>query len=265
MVFIGAGGVGFLLAGVLNLGSEAANDFVVWVTTLLLGIPLALALGREAWARTFTQVRLTPDHVEFDRFRSQVSWPLDKMQEIRVRTESTSVNYIELEEVSLCLTGPDRKRLHLTDLSADTSHELARLVSERIADSLEQRLRQEPIRFGPKWSDHLNIYDLGPPLLLTGLPLAFDLIWLGFLLDALYLGYLYRQSQLKSVVLKESGLLHTATNRTTPWSEVQSVTSTLSEVIVQAGGGPVQIKVSSNLLPLTILINRLRGTQPVQT
>ena len=265
MLLLLSGGYGGILGFTVGeaLGTDAGRTAeVAGYGLLLFGGPLLIfATVREAWARVFRQVRLDADHLEFERFGSSISWPLDELKGLRVTSQSTTVHYVNVTEVAVCLTGPDRRRLHLTDLKAETAGELTGLASLRMADGMARRLEHGPIRFGPTLGSHLNIYSLGPPLLWTPILGAMKLVWVGLLLAVLYFVYLFWKTRRSSVTLTASGLLG-PDGKETPWTEVKSAQANFDAVEIVTTAGSWKIHGPENMLPLGALINRKVSANP---
>lgn len=258
LIPVGLGFVcGFALGPVFGWDPEVAGSNWATGLTATLGPLLYYALAREAWARVFSQVRLGPGQLEFERFGKTISWPLEQLRCVRVSSQSTSVNLVQVTEASIALTGPDGRRLHLTDLKSNSAGTLLQRASDLMAERWKRELANGPLTFGSKLTSHLNIYSMGPPIFLTGILAAFNLGVVGLVLSALYFANLYRQIRATTVVLTLEGIRRANETGAIPWSEVTGAEATLDAVEISTGQAVIMVSGPENMVPLAALVNSL--------
>jgi hypothetical protein len=251
--------VGVLVANLFGMDENLVSDRAAVVSSVLLGLVLFYFLLREAWARVYTEVRLSKDCIEFERANKTYSWKLEKVEDFRVTVQSRRVGTVGLSEIAVCITGADGRRLHLTDLSDRARNQLLSDTAERMADRLSATIQKEPISFGPGWRDYLNVYKLGPILLFIGVPAAFDLHWLAGLLTGVYVGYLGWSIRRRGAVVTSDGIRFGGSKRLFRWADIRSTTDNQMELVVETSDVSYTVEGPNNLLPLAKLIARMRG------
>jgi len=247
--------MGPALAELSGLDPEIASDRAGLASSILIGLALSFCLLREAWARVYSEVRADKERLELDRAGKTHTWQLLHVKDLKVRAQSRRAGGAGVTEITLCLVGPDGRRLHLTEKSGATDR-LLQDIAERMADKLSSQVEKESVKIGPSWDDCLNVYKLGPILFLLGVPAALEIFWAGPLLTVAYVVYLGWSLRRRCAVVQADGIRFGTSGKFATWADIRSTTQNHTELIVETKDNRYVVEGPNNLLPLGKLIER---------